>query len=130
MNNANTVKRIKKGDRKLMVKIYGGESDGVVVVEATPVVVQSWGKRQGTATAEADGRFVRHNLYVGRTVLLDTPEEVRRYASSAGIEYAVEAILSRRNWEEGSRGFVPERFLAAERVKIMAMVPGTEIIFR
>jgi hypothetical protein len=124
MNKTNTVKRIKKGDRKLMVKMYGGENDGMIVVEATPVVVQSWGKQQGTATSEANGQFVRHQLYPAYTVLLDTPEDVRRYAMTAGIEYAVSTIENRRRWAVESTGFVPEKFLAKDREQIFRMVPG------
>jgi len=55
--------RFKKGDEVYRVSFWSEEADGKCIFWAEKVVLQSWGKRQGTAVNHKDGELCRHRFY-------------------------------------------------------------------
>jgi len=80
--------RITKGTEAFLVSIRHGSP--VVVAEA--VRIESFGKRQGTAT-RTDGSFIKLQLWVGHSILFTDRADVEAFAAEVGPVTYREALL-------------------------------------
>ena len=84
-------KQFKKGD--VVWRIAGWDSKATVSVKK--LTIQSWGKRQGTATSVDNGEFVRSQFYVNQAddlYLASEVEDINAFALEVAKNYKAKNI--------------------------------------
>ena len=113
--------KFKKGMTAFQISVWGRDKETMkVTVSIRELEIQSFGKKQGTATSEENGEFLQHLLYPDITILAHNIEDAREMAAEVGLDESERGIAATlRN----SKSWVAE-YDGVSKPEIVARVKG------
>jgi hypothetical protein len=118
----NTTTQPRKGESIFLVTVESfGETPGLVRYYFRPVIVESWGKKRGTASYTVNGKMTRNAIYTDRATWFRTIAEIEAFARETYVEYSRTATVRKLACEESVIPFVLPRFAAGLHARIAAL---------
>ena len=115
----------------------GEDSSGRAIFWVDLVVIQSWGKKQGTCTIAKDGKNALRQLYRASSVVLWDRPEVEAFAAKVGPERSARSIEQKRRLYErvanDQTGFYTDKARAEARTQLETVIapsPTFEVRYR
>jgi hypothetical protein len=117
-------KQFKKGDVVWSIVNWNSKA----TVNVTQLTIQSWGKRQGTATSIKNGQPIKHLIYVGQDdhlFLASDVADVHQFALEIARQ---QKIVNIQKFVDGAHARIDSSFPGQERYEIRRKVECQELL--
>jgi len=115
--------KFKKGMTAFRVSVWGENYETQkVTVSIRKILIESFGKIQGTATCEENGNFIGVNLSPKLTILAHTIEDARKMAKEVGLNESRRSIAGglrcSKSWMENYASLAKPPVVARAKAKL------------